>query len=106
MYNPIPNYGINLNLNPIVAPRMEIPQVSGEGEARSYQMGPSSSVLLLDRTQPLVWVVQTDETGNKTSVAPFTITPYEPEPVPDIKGLEERFTQLEERMSKFEELMK
>lgn len=74
--------------------RMEIIRVNGEGGARAYQMPPSSNALLLDEASPLVWLVQTDGAGYKT-VTPYTITPYQAAPAPDLGSLEQRITRLE-----------
>lgn len=74
--------------------RVEIVRVNGEGGARAYQMPPSSNALLLDEANPLVWLVQTDGAGYKT-VTPYTITPYQTAPVPDLGSLEQRITRLE-----------
>lgn len=74
--------------------RMEIIRVNGEGGARAYQMPPSSNALLLDEANPLVWLVQTDGAGYKT-VTPYTITPYQTAPVPDLGSLEQRIARLE-----------
>lgn len=78
--------------------RQEIVRVNGENGARTFQMAPNSSAILLDENSPLVWVVQTDGAGYKT-VSPYTITPYQPEPPVDIKGLEARLKRLEEMFS-------
>lgn len=74
--------------------RMEIIRVNGEGGARAYQMPPNSNALLLDEANPLVWLVQTDGAGYKT-VTPYTITPYQTAPAPDLGTLEQRITRLE-----------
>jgi hypothetical protein len=74
--------------------RMEIVRVNGENGARAFQLPPNSNVLLLDESAPLVWLVQTDGAGYKT-VAPYTITPYQTAPVPDLGWLEQRITRLE-----------
>jgi hypothetical protein len=74
--------------------RMEIIRVNGEGGARAYQMPPNSNALLLDEANPLVWLVQTDGAGYKT-VTPYTITPYQAAPAPDLGTLEQRITRLE-----------
>ncbi len=74
--------------------RMEIIRVNGEGGARAYQMPPNSNALLLDEANPLVWLVQTDGAGYKT-VTPYTITPYQTAPAPDLGSLEQRIARLE-----------
>ena len=68
--------------------------VTGEPGAKAFQMPPNSSILLLDDTAPIVWFCQTDGAGYKT-VTPYTITPYQPEPPTDVRGLEERIARLE-----------
>lgn len=93
-------------MNPYLNPSMQIVQVSGENGARAFQMPPNSSTLLLDNTDSIVWLVQTDGAGYKT-VTPYTITPYIPEPPIDVKSLEERIAALEvtikEALGKYEQ---
>ena len=80
----------NLNLQ-----RYDIIQVNGKAGVDAFQMGPNSRVLLLDETQPVVWLAQTDGAGYKTST-PYTLTPYQ-EPTPtDINALAQRIAKLEE----------
>lgn len=76
----------------------QIIRVNGENGARAYQMPPNSSALLLDDTAPLVWLAQTDGAGYKT-VTPYSITPYQPEPQPDMKSLMDRIAALEEKVN-------
>lgn len=76
----------------------QITRVNGEGGAKAYQMAPNSSVLLLDETAPIVWLKSTDGAGYPNLV-PYTITPYEPEPAPDINALIERINRLEEQIN-------
>ena len=83
MYNYYPNYQ-----------RHDIIRVNGKGGAEAYQLMPNSSVLLLDETQPLVWLKTTDGAGYPT-LTPYTITPYEPEKPVDVKSLEERLARVE-----------
>ena len=78
--------------------RQEIVKVNGENGARAYQLAANSSVLLLDETQPVVWLVQTDGAGYKT-VTPFTITPQKTTPEVDVNELEERIKKIEERLN-------
>ena len=74
--------------------RQEIVRVNGENGARTYNLPPNSSVLLLDETAPIIWLAQTDGAGYKT-LTPYTITPYQAEPVPDYNSLEARIERLE-----------
>ena len=66
--------------------RYKIDRVNGKDGVDSFQMLPNSETILLDTTAPLVWLVQTDNFGNK-SVAPFTITPYTPPKPIDVNDL-------------------
>ena len=75
--------------------RQEIVRVNGENGAKALQLAPNSSALLLDESAPLVWLVQTDGAGYKTTV-PYTITPYQAQPAPDLNSLEERIQRLED----------
>lgn len=45
---------------PLPPPQMEVIVVHGQGGADAFQMGPNSSVLLLDDTAPVVWLKKTD----------------------------------------------
>lgn len=79
-------------------PRQEIIRVNGENGAKAYQMAPNSSALLMDESAPLVWLVQTDGAGYKTTV-PYTIAPYQAQQAPDLHSLEERIQRLEEMLN-------
>ena len=96
-----------MNQNPFSyfpAPQMEIQKVSGEESARSFPMGPNSSVILLDTLNPLIWVVVTDSSGYKT-VSPFTITPYIPEQPVTAADLKDQIGTIIDRLEKIEERM-
>lgn len=60
--------------------------------ARAFQMLPNSESLLLDETEPLVWLAVTDGAGYKT-VTPFKIEAYSPKVinVEDKDGKENKF---------------
>jgi len=98
-YNPASSQyagsGLNLYQQPA---RQEITRVNGEGGAKAYQLAPNSSVLLLDETNPIVWLKTTDGAGYPNLI-PYTITPFEPEPTPDFRSLESRIAKLEERLN-------
>lgn len=74
--------------------RMEIIHVNGMNGAQAFQMPPNSNVLLLDDTEPIVWLKQTDGAGYP-SLTPYKIEPYKPAPPADVKALEERIKRLE-----------
>ena len=75
--------------------KQEVIRVNGKNGAEAYQMMPNSSVLLLDETAPLVWLVTTDGAGYKT-MNPYRITPYQQEPAVDTRSLEARIKRLED----------
>lgn len=73
----------------------EVTKVNGKGGVDAFQMAPNSSDLLLDTTAPIVWLVQTDGAGYKTST-PYDITPHQSEEEVHYKTLEERISRIEE----------
>ena len=76
-----------------------VPEVTGRAGAEAYQLSADSSVLLLDNTAPIVWLVKTDGAGYK-SLMPYDIKPHEEEkPIDHYKALEERITKLEEAVN-------
>ena len=95
-FNPYPsvnpaylsNVNNNLHSNQII-------KVNGRNGAEAYQMPPNSQVLLLDETQPLLWLKQTDGAGYPTLNA-YDIKPHEEKPTPDYKTLEDRIARIEE----------
>ena len=84
-------FGNNTNF----LPRYEVIQVNGENGVNAFQMGPNSSVLLLDTSAPMVWLVQPDGAGYK-SKTPYDITPHQAVPPVDINQLQQRVAQLED----------
>lgn len=78
--------------------RQEIIRVNGENGAKAYQLPPNSSALLLDESAPLVWLIQTDGAGYKTTT-PYTIAPYQTQPAPDYNSLAERIQRLEDAIN-------
>jgi hypothetical protein len=76
--------------------QQKVVEVTGRAGAEAFQLAPDSSVLLLDNTAPLVWLVKTDGAGYK-SLKPYDIKEHEEEkPVDHYKNLEERISKLEE----------
>lgn len=79
-------------------PKYEVVRVSGRPGAESFQMAPNSEVLLLDATQPIIWLVQADGAGYKT-LTPYDVSPHvEVKPEDKFKSLEDRITRLEEKI--------
>ena len=95
LYNPMINPYLNAQQPFRQQPKQEVVKVSGINGVNAYQLAPNSSVLLLDTTAPIVWLVQTDGAGYKTST-PYDIMPHESEEEVQYKSLEDRITKLEE----------
>ena len=74
--------------------RYSITRVNGENGAKSIQMMPNSEALLLDTTQPIVWLAQTDGAGYLTVTA-FDIAQHVDLPPVDVRSLEQRLAKLE-----------
>ena len=78
--------------------RREVIKVNGRAGADTFKMGANESVLLLDTTQPMVWLAQTDGAGYKT-LTPYDISPHIEEKQEDkFKALEDRISRLEEKI--------
>lgn len=79
--------------------QQKVIEVTGRNGANAIVMGPDSSVLVLDNTAPIVWLVKTDGAGYKTLVA-YDIKPHEEaKPTDHFKELEERISKLEETVN-------
>lgn len=76
-------------------PPQQIIRVTGENGARAYQLPPSSSILLLDSTEPIVWLKTTDGAGYPT-VIPYHIEEIKPQQKVDVNDFDERLRKLEE----------
>ena len=74
---------------------MRVIRVSGKPGAEAYQMAPNSEVLLLDETQPVVWLKTTDGAGYPR-LTPYDISIHEEEKPIDYKSFDERLKRLEE----------
>ena len=84
--------------NLVMPQQQEVVKVNGKNGVDAYQIAPNSSALLLDTTASIVWLVQTDGAGYKTSTA-YDITPHIPEEEAQYKTLEERISKLEETIN-------
>lgn len=77
----------------------KVVEVTGRNGAEAFNLGPDSSILLLDNTAPIVWLVKTDGAGFK-SLIPYDIKPHEEQkPIDQYKALEERITKLEDTIN-------
>ena len=77
--------------NLMMPQQQEVVKVNGKNGVDAFQLAPNSSALLLDTTASIVWLVQTDGAGYKTSTA-YDITPHIPEEETQFKTLEERIS--------------
>ena len=84
--------------NLVMPQQQEVVKVNGKNGVDAFQLAPNSSALLLDTTASIVWLVQTDGAGYKTSTA-YDITPHIPEEETQFKTLEERISKLEETIN-------
>ena len=98
--NPYMNpYGMQQNYPQYpVGPQMQVTKVSGENGARSFQLGPNSSALLLDESGLMVWLVTTDGAAYRTVTA-YDIVPHQEAPKPDWSALDKRITKLEDMIN-------
>lgn len=76
----------------------KIDRVNGKEGAEAYFLMPNSEVLLLDTTNPIVWLKQTDSAGYGT-VTGFNVIPLKDnaeESQQDYSALEQRITYIEQ----------
>lgn len=83
-----------------VLPPQTVTQVNGKASVDALKMSPNSSVLLMDTTDPIVWLCTSDGIGNVTSVA-YDITPHKEEPPVDVNSLESRIETIENTLKNF-----
>ena len=98
-YGQMPGQFMQPGIQPAQAaiPSQQVVRVNGENGARSFQIGPNSSAMLLDESGEVVWLVTSDGAGYKT-VAPYDITPHKAEPPKEYTDLESRVKKLEDMM--------
>ena len=92
------------NISPSLFQKREVEYVVGYDGASNYQMAPNSSTLLLDKDMNVLWVVATDQNGNKSVVKGYHIgdeyTPPKPTTLDDLmaqmKSMNDRLTKMEE----------
>ena len=87
------------SLQPQAPQQQKVIEVTGRAGAEAYQLAADSSILLLDNTAPIVWLVKTDGAGYK-SLKPYDVKEHEEEkPVDHYKELEDRISKLEETIN-------
>lgn len=95
-YN-MPYLGVQNVPQQTFAQKQEIIRVSGENGAKALNLAPNSSALLLDETQPVVWLKTTDGAGYPT-VTGYSISPLQTKEEKD----ESRFDLIEKRLNDLE----
>lgn len=105
-FNPYQQYNPYLNMYQNQAqpqmqqlPKQEVVKVNGEGGARAYPLGANSSILMLDETQPILWLKVTDGASYPT-ITPYMISPYKS---PEATQKEELYASIENRLAKLEQ---
>ena len=90
-YNYIPNSqnGLQGQINGSIL------KVSGINGVNALNLAPNTSVLALDETAPIVWLVSADGAGYKTPT-PYDITPHKDQQAEIKSNFEERLTRLEQ----------
>ena len=76
----------------------QIIRVHGRNGADTFQMMPNSSALLLDESEPLIYLAQTDGAGYKT-ITVYDIQPHKEIPPVNMQDLEQRISRLEEKLN-------
>lgn len=92
-----------MDYNPFLTPKHTVAQVSGEKGAREQPMAPDSSDIFVDTTAQRIWLVATDNTGNKVMCTGYDISPYIPEPEVTAKDVDKRLSMFEERFAQFQD---
>lgn len=80
--------------------KCEVPVVDGENGANSYPLPPDSSVLLLDKQDPIVWFKSTDS-GGFANVKGFSITPIKTKQ----EEIDDNYNDLDQRLKRIEEML-
>lgn len=78
--------------------------VGGYNGASMIQMGPNESVLALDESGTMVWLVKTDGAGYKNVIQAYDINPHQQTHSPDFSVYEERIKKLEDQASRLDKI--
>lgn len=85
-----------------VLPPQQVPQIEGRKSIDNLKMSPNSSVLLMDKTVPIIWLCVSDGLGSITATA-YDISLHQDVPPFDVAGfaqtVEERLQALESKIS-------
>lgn len=87
-----------------VLPPQQVIQVDGRASIDTLQMSPNSSILIKDKSQPIVWFCVSDGLGKVTAAA-YDITPHQDIPPVDVNALEQRISALETMLTALTEVI-
>ena len=86
-----------------VLPPQTVIQVDGKASVDAIRMSPNSSVLLMDKTAPIVWLCTSDGLGNVARTA-YDISIHEDAPVVDTATIESRLSAVEAAITEMREI--
>ena len=85
-------------------PKRAVEYVKGYEGAQSFALAPGSSALVLDEDQNVLWVIATDQNGNKSVVKGYQIgAEYIPPKPATLDDLMAQMKSINERLNKIEE---
>ena len=76
-------------------PKYEIIEANDEESARKIQMAPKSKTFIMSKSDPLVWLAETDGIGALTLRA-FDLVPHQTQPPIDLNDILARIKKLED----------
>lgn len=86
-------------------PPQQVLQVDGRASVEKIRMAPNSTLLALDRTNPIIWFCSSDGVGNVTAT-PFDYTKHEEEPEISMSSLQSQLNDLKTSVSQILEVIK
>ena len=93
-FNPSSYASFNNPSNPNALPQQQIIQVNGKASVDTIQLAPNSSVLVMDTSQPIVWMCVSDGVGRVTAT-PYDISVHKDAPSVDMTSVEKRLANVE-----------
>ena len=82
-------------------PQQQVVTVSGPDSIGAIQMGPNSSMLVMDQTAPIVYLCQSDGVGKVTSTA-YDIAPHKDAAKLQQESMDQRIAALEAAVKRLE----
>ena len=105
-YQQYPQYGGYQNMIPqqqqsAQLPPQQIVQVNGKSSVDTIQLAPNSSILVMDKSAPIVWLCVSDGVGKVTATA-YDISEHKDAPPIDTVSIEKRLTVIESTLAEME----